>query len=105
MPTHEEMPRFTREFRQLNREQRRRFIGALRRFIAVLEGPERAGRTGLPRFPASLGVKRMVNRGGIWEFAWAPDGRCTWEYGEPARPGLLHIRWRRIGTHTIYDDP
>jgi hypothetical protein len=36
---------------------------------------------------------------------WAPDGRATFEYGEPIRPGERHVIWRRIGGHEILDDP
>lgn len=48
----------------------------------------------------------MAGQTGIWEMTWSfagPDGRATFELveidGEPA------IRWRRIGTHAIYDEP
>jgi hypothetical protein len=47
----------------------------------------------------------MVNHPGILEFAWADDGRCTWEYGTPRQSGKMHIIWRRIGTHAIYAAP
>ena len=47
----------------------------------------------------------MVNPRPIMELAWAPDGRCTWEYGPARRSGTMHVIWRRIGSHAIYDDP
>jgi hypothetical protein len=47
----------------------------------------------------------MVNRKNVLELAWAPDGRCTWAFGTPRRPGMSHVNWRRIGTHDIYADP
>jgi len=36
---------------------------------------------------------------------WAGDGRATFEYGEPITEGEPHIVWRRVGTHTIFDQP
>src|SRR5947209_3245242 len=105
MPTFDVEARFLRDYRALRPEHRLLFHEARRAFIRVLVEWEQAGRLGRPQFPASLGVKAMVNHRGIWEFAWAPDGRCTWEYGVPPQAGKAHIVWRRIGTHAIYDDP
>ncbi|WP_281288337.1 hypothetical protein [Haloactinospora alba] len=34
---------------------------------------------------------------------WAPDGRATWQYGDEQRPGIVHVIWRRVGTHAIFD--
>lgn len=57
-------------------------------------------------WPASLRVKPVQGAPGIWEMTWSyrnPDGRATWEWirinGEPA------IRWRRVGTHSVFDRP
>ena len=36
---------------------------------------------------------------------WAADGRATFRYGEPRRPGEPHVIWRRVGTHDIFDNP
>lgn len=48
----------------------------------------------------------MEGASGIWEMTLSlsgPDGRATWERtkvdGEPA------IRRRRVGNHSIFDDP
>jgi len=105
MPTFEVQDRFWREHDRLSLEQQRLFRAARREFIAALKAWEAEGCRGLPRFAKSLGVKPMVNRRNILELAWAPDGRCTWEFGTPQQPGLCHVIWRRIGTHAIYDDP
>jgi hypothetical protein len=40
-----------------------------------------------------------------WELTWAPDGRATFEYGDPVKDGHPHIRWRRVGTHDIFKRP
>jgi hypothetical protein len=41
----------------------------------------------------------------VWELTWAPDGRATFEYGDPVRAGDPHIIWRRVGTHDIFRQP
>ena len=105
MPTFEVQDRFRNEYQQLRRDEREAFRQALKEFVQVLREWERAGARGIPHFPAKLGVRHMMHRRGILEFAWAPDGRCTWEYGTPRRSGKYHIIWRRIGSHAIYDDP
>ncbi|HZU76584.1 MAG TPA: hypothetical protein VFA70_07455 [Dehalococcoidia bacterium] len=105
MPTSEATARFFSEYERLRPDQQEQFKAALREFVSVLRAMERVSFRGIPRFPAHLGVKPMVNHRSIMEFAWAPDGRATWEYGPPIRSGMYHIRCRRIGTHAIYDDP
>jgi hypothetical protein len=47
----------------------------------------------------------MEGADGIWELTWAPDGRATFEYGDPVKKGHPHIRWRRVGTHDIFKRP
>jgi hypothetical protein len=105
LPTFEVLDRFWNQFSRLTASQQQQFGDARRTFVEVLLVWEDAGCIGVPRFPKSLGVKPMVNRRSILEMAWAPDGRCTWEFGTPQQPGKCHIVWRRIGTHAIYDDP
>ena len=72
----------------------------------INEAYERRGADGLPQWPASLRIKPVRGAPGIWEPTWSfagPDGRATFEFvtidGEPA------IRWRRIGTHRIFQHP
>jgi hypothetical protein len=43
--------------------------------------------------------------GGVFEMTWAPNGRATFEYGEPLQEGHVHVLWRRIGTHAVLDSP
>lgn len=105
VPTYEADERFEQDYRRLRPDQRAQFRQALREFIGVLRDWEEQQRSGIPQFPAHLGVKPMVSqRTVIMELRWAPDGRCTWEYGRP-RQRRFHVVWRRIGTHSIYDDP
>lgn len=105
MPTFEAQDRFWGDYAELNEEQRRRFATARKEFVGVLRAYEERGRRGIPRFPKSLGVRHMVGKPSILELAWSADGRCTWQYGTPQKPGMYHVIWRRIGSHSIYDDP
>ncbi len=105
MPTFEAHDRFWREYECLRDDQQDAFNQALREFISVLRDWERERRPGNPIFPQRLGITAMVKQRNIKEFAWAGDGRCTWEYGTPQIPDKFHVIWRRIGTHAIYKDP
>ena len=105
MPTYEASARFQRDYQRLSPAQQQQFLAALQDFIATLREWEQTRRTGAPRFPPTLGIKRMVGHQGVMEFAWAADGRCTWEYGDEVLPEHFHIVWRRIGSHDIYNDP
>lgn len=60
-----------------------------------------------PRWPASLRVKSVEDAPGVWEMTWSfsgPDGRATFEFFDTGR-GEEGIRWRRIGSHRIFQDP
>lgn len=98
MPTHEEEARFLREFAALTPTQRARFLDALRKMVNDL-------RVGQP-FRPSLRVKGVQGHPGVFEMTWdMPDGRATFHYGDPLRPGDAHVVWRRIGGHEIFDNP
>lgn len=105
MPTFEVEQRFWNQYARLTLDERARFRAARRAFVQALRAWEARGCRGLPKFPRSLGVTPMVNRRNVLELAWAPGGRCPWEFGTPRRPGVCHVIWRRIGTHAIYEDP
>ncbi len=96
MPTHEELRRFHGDYARLSPEEQLAFRRALGRFVDGL----RRG-----RFAAGLRVKAMDGHAGVWEMTWAPNGRATFQYGDPVVPGEQHIVWRRIGTHTIFREP
>lgn len=51
------------------------------------------------------GVRRMPGVYDVYEMTWAPDGRATFNYGDPVPEGEPHIIWRRIGTHDIFREP
>jgi hypothetical protein len=105
VPTYDRLLRFRNEYEDLEPGKRQAFLAALKEFIAVLQEWEDSGRQRRPVFPQHLGIKRLHGHEGIWEFAWAGDGRCTWSYGEPILAGKCHVVWRRVGSHAIYDDP
>jgi hypothetical protein len=56
-------------------------------------------------FRPGLRVKKMKGHENIWEMTWAADGRATFSYAEPVKPGQPHVIWRRIGTHEIFKEP
>ncbi|MGI8726181.1 MAG: hypothetical protein ACR2K6_00680 [Solirubrobacterales bacterium] len=95
---------FKRDYGNLSEGERQAFREAVReRFLPALEARERdPGRS----WPRELRVKGVKGARGVWELTWSftdPDGRATWEWtkieGEPA------IRWRRVGSHRIFEDP
>ena len=97
MPTHDELARFRREYARLSPEMKRAFISALRDFVEDADSGQ---------FRPSLRVKRVRSaRGRLWEMSFARDGRAIFEMVPGAkRPGLMHIRWHRIGGHAILDE-
>jgi hypothetical protein len=98
VPTFERGPRFDREFRRLSRELQRAFLAALPTFIDALRAKP-------PAFPPRLRVKRVEGAAGVWELSFALDGRATFAYGRELVPGEPHIVWRRIGDHSILNEP
>lgn len=57
-------------------------------------------------WPKKLRIKPIEGARGVYEMTWnfsGPDGRATFEFvsidAEPA------IRWRRIGSHRILEEP
>ena len=96
MPTYRRLPRFDRDYSALTPEQRIEFRRAVRKFVEdIVAGG---------RFRKSLRVKGVQRTPGVFELTWAPDGRATFEYGEPVKKGDAHIVWRRIGTHDVLNE-
>jgi hypothetical protein len=97
VPTYERLERFLREYRRLSPEMREAFLKALVDFIADADSGQ---------FRPSLRVKRVRSaRGRLWEMSFARDGRAIFEMVPGGkRPGLMHIRWHRIGGHAILDE-
>jgi len=97
MPTREVLPQFWRDWERLTPGQHQAFLVTVERFVGDLQagGALRAG----------LRVKGVRTAPGIFELTWAPDGRATFSYGEPAVEGEPHVIWRRIGTHDVLREP
>lgn len=97
-PTFSVAARAAREYAKLTPQNKARFDRARAAFVEALC-------TNPSTLPPNLRVKRVQGRDDIWELTWAADGRATFEYGEEQLPGEAHVRWRRIGSHSIFSDP
>jgi len=97
LPTYAWVARFANDFDSLAPDKQAAFLVAVSQFVEDL----RAGKG----FRKGLRVKGIKGAGGIFEMTWADDGRATFEYGEEVREGEAHILWRRVGTHSIFDQP
>ena len=93
---------FVADYERLAPRERELFKAAVR---ALNEAYDR--RSGWPpAWPRTLRIKRVRGHATIWEMTWSfagPAGRATFEIidleGEPC------LRWRRIGGHSIFDEP
>lgn len=97
MPTHDEAPRFWRDWAILSEHERQLFKLAMREMVDDLK----AGRG----FRSGLRIKDLRRKRGVFEMTWAPDGRALFTYGTSPHLGDVHIIWLRIGTHAILDEP
>jgi hypothetical protein len=95
MPTFEVTPRLRRDYAGLTTVQQERF----RKVVATEFLPD----VDAGQFRPGLRVKGVRGAPGVFEMTWAPDGRATWQYGDQRMPGVLHVVWRRVGTHTIFN--
>lgn len=96
MPTYALTARFRRDLDGLTAAQRLAFRTAVAAFVHDL---------GEGRFRPGLRVKGVKGAAGVFEMSWAPDGRATFQYGEPKVEGQPHVIWRRIGTHEVFRAP
>lgn len=97
MPTYTILPRFQKDLDQLSADGHERFRQAVDKFIKDLK----RGRG----FRPGLRVRGVQGASGVYELTWAPDGRATFQYGEPIQQGEPHVVWRRVGTHAILATP
>jgi hypothetical protein len=97
MPTYDVTPRFEKDYARLSADDRERFRKAVAKLIEDL----RRGRG----FRPGLRVDGVEGAPGVFEMTWARDGRATFQYGDPVRPGETHLVWRRVGTHAILANP
>jgi hypothetical protein len=96
VPTYALTARFRRDLAGLSPEQRAAFRAAIEAFVHDL---------GVRRFRPGLRVKGVKGAAGVFEMTWAPDGRATFQYGEPRVAGEPHVIWRRVGTHEVFRAP
>lgn len=96
--------RFDADYRRLKPAERETFRSTVRAFHDACEAWQSSkGRSG---WPASLRVRPLRSAPGVWEMTWSftgPDGRATWEW--VVTPDGPSVRWRRIGSHAIFDLP
>lgn len=97
MPTFAWLARFGADFDRLTPAQQAAFLVAVTQLVDDL-------RRGVG-FRKGLRVKGVQGAAGVFEMTWADDGRATFHYGAPVRPGEVHLVWRRIGTHAILGQP
>lgn len=95
--------KFDSDYANLKEEHRRLVREALPAFLTAAEDHVANPGRG---WPAALRVKPMAHHPSVWEMTWhfkSPDGRATFEWieidGEPA------VRRRRIGDHSIFENP
>jgi mRNA-degrading endonuclease YafQ of YafQ-DinJ toxin-antitoxin module len=97
-PTFERTSRFDKDMESLEPQDRGRFKEKVLDLLvpALKEHQD---------LPAGLRVKGVQGAPGVFEMTFAPDGRATFQYGDPLVEGEAHIIWRRIGTHGVFDQP
>jgi hypothetical protein len=94
---------FDSDYRRLSEAEAEMFREALRIFIPACD--RYAGDSSM-KWPASLRVKDVEAAPGVWEMTWSfsgPEGRATFEWIDI--DGVLGLRWRRIGGHSIVKRP
>ena len=97
LPTYEWLARFRRDFASMTTAQQAALFATVAQLVEDLAAAK--------RFRKGLRVKGVQGTTGIFEMTWAPDGRATFEYGDPVRGGEPHIVWRRVGTHAVLREP
>jgi len=100
VPTHEELPRFLRDWERLGAEQRRAFLSA-HVCSSLVWLVSRSCRS----YGSSAFRERVQGEPGVWEMTWAADGRATFSYGAEVVAGQPHVIWRRVGTHDVFRRP
>lgn len=101
---YERTEHFKRDYRRLSPGEKEEFKRVvLEHFVPAVEQHVEEPGTG---WPPRLRVKGVEGAPGVWEMTWSftdPDGRATFEWVKiNAEPG---IRWRRVGSHSIFGDP
>lgn len=97
MPTYAWLARFWSDFKRLSPDEQTAFLAAVTDFVTDLSKKD--------PFRKSLRVKGIQGKLGVFEMTWSGGGRATFEYGTPLRDNDVHIIWRRVGTHNIFNQP
>ncbi|MGH2518152.1 MAG: hypothetical protein ACRDHP_21120 [Ktedonobacterales bacterium] len=98
MPTFEKLQIFLHDWSRLDPPERDQFMQAVEKFYDDLVAGQ--------GFRKSLRVKGAQGHPGIFELTWGVgNGRATFEFGPSVRSGHVHIIWRRIGGHDIFQNP
>lgn len=100
----ETTPAFDNDVRRLKREHVTQFLQVLKTtFIPACDAYATDPST---PWPQSLRVKSVQGAPGVLEMTWSfasPDGRATFEF--VTVDGELHLRWRRVGDHSVFTRP
>jgi hypothetical protein len=101
---YERTEHFKRDYRRLTDDGKAEFRRVVREEFApaLVEHAVSPGQA----FPPKLRVSGITGAPGVWEMTWSftdPDGRATWEW--VTIDGKAGIRWRRVGSHSIFADP
>lgn len=98
MPTYEKLEPFITDYAALTPAERAAFRRAVAHFVTDL----RRG-----RFRPGLYVHSLDGHPGIFSMSWGyrHGMRATFEYGREVRQGHPHVIWRRVGDHSVYDNP
>jgi hypothetical protein len=94
---------FRADYKRLSAGERGLFKRARPDFVAACD---RRAADPAATWPAALRAKDVEGAPGIWEMTWSfrgPDGRVTFEWVQI--DGALAVRWRRIGGHSIFEQP
>ena len=88
MPTIERLPRFDRDWAELDTREQARFRAAVTAFLDDL-------RAGTPTAAGHVQVIRGAP--GVFTLSWSPEGHATLS-SRTAEAGGVHLVWRRIAT-------
>lgn len=97
------LPRFEKDYRRLNADEKKQFRSALSDFIAACREYEKRPEHYI--WPRHLRVEKLTGSPVMamtWSFS-GPDGRATFQF--ESVDGELMITWRRVGRHAIYREP
>lgn len=95
---------FKRDYKRLPKKHREKFRE--KATTQFQDAAEKAAKGEANPWPNGLRVKAVQGVKDVWEMTWSdkdPDGRATWEW--VTIKGEQGVRWRRVGTHSIFTGP